>query len=283
MDNPTTVLLIVLFNKKPEDSTTLLSLLNCEINNIKIVIHNNGPELVVLSENILKSFKQKQIQYELVNFVSNKPLSVLYNEFIDSNPSCKVFVLLDDDSEITQSYAESIKNFNHDLEVPRIVSKKDGVIYYPISNGKIITHDASLNVIGTHSIGSGLIISRNMISQFKSNKITLFDENYALYGVDVSLFRRMWLLTKKGINFKVKTSSSILHSLSRTEAKETDFRRLERVIDFAITVRHYPTFRSYLSFCKRLLIQLSKMRFKDSITMITVFLRGKHPRCSKVK
>ena len=283
MDNLTTVVLIVLFNKKPEDSTTLVSLLNSEINKIKLVIHNNGPEVVTLPERILKSFALKNISYELVNCISNKPLSVLYNEFIDSNLSCKTFVLLDDDSEITQSYAHSISNFNYDLETPRIVSKKDGVVYYPVSNGKVIKKDSTLDVIGTHSIGSGLIISHNLINQFKENKIKLFDENYALYGVDVSLFRRMWLLSDKGINFNVKTSSSILHSLSRTEAKETDFRRLERIIDFAITLRHYPTFRAYLSFCKRLLIQFCTMRFKDLVTMISVFVQGKHPRCTKVK
>lgn len=273
------IFLVVLYNKEVKDSNTINTLIAKGLHDVKIVIHNNGPLNISLSINQLEDFASKGIKVQLINSISNKPLAILYNDFISSQPGYSKYIILDDDSEITASFLEATLSDQYDLEVPKIISRHDNVTYYPISDGSVVTNDGFIPVKGTHSIGSGLIITRKLVGIFERNNLNLFDEHYALYGVDISLFRRMWKLADLGEIIKIRSSSTLIHSLSRIESAESEFRRLERAMDFAISVRRYPTARLYLSFCKKTLTNLSRFRFKDVYLMMSCFISGRHPRC----
>ncbi|HHT5678566.1 TPA: glycosyltransferase family 2 protein [Raoultella planticola] len=270
---------VVLYDKKIVDSTTIKTLLSSGITDVTVVIHNNGPKEISLDSNILFEFTSKNINLKLSNSISNQPLSVIYNNFIEEFSYFDKFVIFDDDSEITPSFINAIYDCGYDVQLPLIISRGDGKIYYPMVNNKSVEGEGLFNPKDTHSIGSGLIIDKRVVDIFKSKDIQLFDEHYALYGVDISFFRRIRLISGDGEVFIFKTSSRLIHSLSRTEGEESIFRRKERLIDFAITVRRYPSLRGWLSYGKKIFLNLLSFRFNDIHTMFDALVHGNHPRC----
>ncbi|HHG8774830.1 TPA: glycosyltransferase family 2 protein [Raoultella planticola] len=275
------VFLIVIYDKKFSDSTTIMSLLSSGISGVSITIHNNGPRSIDIPLALADDFRRKNILLELVNCVSNIPLSILYNKFIEDNASAEKIIFLDDDSEISNSFLAAIYENDYDIQMPLIISRNDKQIMYPITDGKSITKEGFLKPYKTHSIGSGLVINRTFIDKFKKNNMKLFDERYALYGVDFSLFRRAWKLVLSGESFVFKTSSYLTHSLSRVEGKDNIFRRKERLIDIAITTRNYPSIRGTISFCKTIMKNIFLLNIGDVIMMCEAFCYGKHPRCRR--
>ncbi len=57
----------------------------------------------------------------VINDLNNRPLSPVYNQFIEGNKEAKYFILLDDDTEITQSFVDIIHSSKADLELPRVI------------------------------------------------------------------------------------------------------------------------------------------------------------------
>lgn len=277
-------ILIVLYNKKIEESESVDSLLNSEVSSVDLHIHNNGPCKVELSEDLVLLFKSKNIKVSLCNCIDNKPLSLLYNDFICSISDYNKIVILDDDTTITTSFALQIMNGNCDVTLPRIISRGDNKEYYPLKNGDLLINYGVLDTINNiWSIGSGIIVSKKTVDVFAEHKIKLFDEHYALYGVDISFFRNLWILEKRGVKFRVCVDSILVHSLSRVETVQSEFRVRERLIDIAITARRYPSTRKLLSFCKQIIKHIVEGHFKISIIAISCFLSGIHPRISAWK
>ncbi|AGP46915.1 hypothetical protein D3C81_20140 [compost metagenome] len=275
-------IVVVVYNKDIEDSITLNTLVNYDFHNSKLVIHNNGPKNITLGGDIARKINSKFKVVELVNCLSNSPLSMLYNKFIQDNIDAKQFIILDDDSTITEEFVQAINRNEADMELPRIISRTDHVTYYPIEKKKVVTVDRELDPRKSFSIGSGLVIHRSLVEKFQKHNISLFDENYALYGVDVSVFRRIYQLIDKGENFKIKTSSFLKHSLSRTEGKESPFRIKERLIDIAVTTRRYPTLRMHIHLLKKIAINLVGFQFDNVSSILKAYFTGMHPRCKAV-
>lgn len=273
------IFLIVLYNKTVDESTTVKTLLDSDVSGAKVIIHNNGPENVLLSSSILNSFKEKQVSLELVNCIQNKPLSILYNQFLFSNLGYEKYVLLDDDSVITSGYIEQINLSGYDLLLPKITSAQDRKTYYPISNESVITDEKFLTIKGLFSIGSGLVLTNVFLEKFIKNSFKPFDEKFALYGVDFSLFRRMNKLSEQGEFFNVKTAGEILHSLSRVNEVESKFRREERLIDFSLTTRNYPSYFQCYIFLKRSVKEIICLRVRNLYVMYDALFHGSHPRC----
>lgn len=271
-------IIVVLYDKEIDKSSTIKTLIDNGIKDSQLIIHNNGPYPISLPPELVSLLHASGVSCSLVNCVENKPLANLYNDFINEHHDFDKFIFLDDDSQLTKSFIDAMYSNDCDLELPRIVSISDNETYYPISKGKVIRIDGFLEVLDTFSIGSGLMLSRIFVEKYFSRNMNVFDENYALYGVDVSLFRRMWKMKKQGEDFKIKTSSTIIHSLSRTEGPESDFRRKERLIDYAVSVRRYPSLRGYASFIKKGLTQLVTLRITDFSLMSCSFVSGMHPR-----
>lgn len=273
------VVLVVLYNKKISESTTIQTLMLNGLRNATLIIHNNGPESVVLTDEISVLSIKNNLVVKVENCISNKPLGYLYNDFISAHKEFEKFAIFDDDTEVTDIYMKVLLEENYDIELPKIIAKVDNDVYYPLSNSKVVREDCFLNVEGTYTIGSGLIFTRKFIEKFNSQGLSLFDENYALYGVDFSLFRRMQMLNKRGVFFKIRTSSELLHSLSRTESIESEFRRNERIIDNVLTAKLYPSFQGYSYLFKQVVKELMLLNFNNIKMICSTFYNGKHPRC----
>ncbi|RLM18273.1 hypothetical protein BIY29_18485 [Brenneria alni] len=275
------IILVVIYDKCIDESMTLKTIAKFGFSNSKLLIYNNGPLNISIDENCFPELFSSFDSIELINDISNKPLSYLYNDFIEKYDRVKKYIILDDDTIITESFHYSVLYSEYDIELPRIVSNFDGEIYYPISSGIVVEGDEILDAKDTFSIGSGLIINRRVIDKFQKHKLNPFNEAFALYGVDISFFRNIKVLINLGEVFTMRTSSILYHSLSRVEENQSSFRTRERLIDFALAVRHYPTLWSFLSLIKKVIIFSSRLKFHESFLMIRIFLSGIHPRCKK--
>lgn len=78
---------IVLYGKSVSDSLTYNTIFKYREKFNKIVIYNNGPGSVELPS------IDNTSQFELINDLSNSPLSKIYNDFINNN-LCDRYVFL---------------------------------------------------------------------------------------------------------------------------------------------------------------------------------------------
>lgn len=273
------IALVILYNKKPQDSLTLLSLLKQHSVNC-LCVWNNGPT-VVSEDLMIKNLKKNINNVILINKPNNYPLSIVYNWFLHKYDS-DYYILLDDDSILDDSYLDAIKNINanitnFDLILPRI--KQNNKIHEPKENNQVVLFDTSLNYKHCMSIGSGLILNKHIIKIFESKFKTVFDERFALYGVDTTFFYRLSRLNE---NICVGCLGDLSHSLSRLDPNENNnlFRFKERSFDLALCARNYPNFITIRRIIKRLLIILfCRRNFKLFFIVIKCFLLGTHPRC----
>ncbi|HHQ6589412.1 TPA: glycosyltransferase family 2 protein [Serratia fonticola] len=280
-----TSILVVLYNKNLSQSQTLLSLLEFDIKSCRLVILNNGP-LALIDEPKFMSKIHEHFQDVVVhNELDNLPLSVAYNRFIEKHIESERYILLDDDSIVTSSFTEKINSDFEgvDLELPKIITEKDSKIHYPIYKLKPI-EDKDMFALDPKkivSIGSGLIISRRLVNKFKSKKTKLFDERFALYGVDYKFFCKLKELANFGVDIQVTSTTSIVHSLSRLEGKISKSRSNERLYDVALSARFYPSKLSLLYFCKDIIKNVIFMRFDKVSLILNTFYKGYHPRSKK--
>ena len=128
------------------------------------------------------------------------------------------------------------------------------------------------------SIGSGLVISKELLQKFKCLGLTPFDNNYALYGVDSSFFKRLSYLNNFS-DVRVLSKNHIVHDLSSSAStKISRFRYKERIIDRSITLRRYPTYIDFKIFLKSFLYILITLDFELMYVSLFSFIKGKHPK-----
>lgn len=284
-----TLILVVLYNKIIGESSTLKSLNCLENNKFDLIIINNGPS------SILNDFKDHHIKIDgstnLVEYLWNKPLSNLYNDVIYKNPNYDRYILLDDDTQIPNTFMDDLNNNFEEsinLHLPLISNISDNKIYYPRVNNKVIDHGVLLENISVynefHSIGSGLVIYKSLVDIFKKYDLKLFDERFVFYGVDVSIFRRIMFLKKKyNILFNVKVISCLEHSLSEHEANFPEWKKKERLYADILMIRHYSDnfFILFTRFFKYLLKNLFKFKFKNILISTIIFIKGCHPKSNQ--
>lgn len=274
--------LVIIYNKTIDESETINTLMRFHYKNSQLTIYNNGPKEIIISDEKKLQFSNVFDKVNVINDLNNRPLSLLYNQFIEGNKEAKYFILLDDDTEITQSFVDIIHSSKADLELPRVISKETEKTYYPMSSGVISEKYGDLDPYNFFcvSIASGLIISRDLVKEFYKNNLQLFDERYALYGVDSSFFKRLKKLLNKGAYFDIKTSCYIRHSLSLTEEKFNDFRFKERLWDAAISTRRYPSVWQSYMFMKNFLLLFKYCKLDYFMILFKGLFLGKHPRCN---
>ncbi|HEC2555558.1 TPA: hypothetical protein R2K53_001285 [Raoultella ornithinolytica] len=274
-------ILVVLYAKEPSESATLQSLLNKHEDNSVLTIYNNGPDNINENDLVIKKLSLCFSSVDIIQDLSNKPLSILYNDFLSRDGEC--FFLFDDDTNVPDGYFTS-SNESVDIRVP-IIKTSMGEIMYPKVGSKVVTSEYTVpEDVFVYSIGSGLVIYKSLIEVFTKLNLKLFDERYALYGVDVSLFRRIMKLKKSGEQIIIKVEKEMVHSLSRVDESPSPFRLRERLIDNVITLRHYPKSKisSTLFFIKMFTKRLFMFRFSEILLMFNILIKGKHPRCSKI-
>ena len=280
-------ILVILYGKEISESKTLNCLVDVELKNqyTSLEIYSNGPNLISFSEDLIYGYlKERFNEVTVKQDVGNSSLSVIYNEFLKGNADR--YFIFDDDTTVPSDYLKIIDsdelNTPIDLQLPLVKSVMTDDIYYPYVDNIVISSEMFLNNNqSVRSIGSGLIIHNNLVSKFIKYNITPFDERFALYGVDFSLFRRIEILKNRGEFFNIVVSNFIPHSLSRDESFIPYWRKKERLIDWVLTTKYYSKnkFLSYIIMVKIFLKYLIQGEFGLSIYCLSIFNSGKHPRC----
>lgn len=262
-----------------DNSKTLKAL--SEFNNIHdksnshVYVWNNGPISLDPSCSIyLSKIRENGWDVHYSEDITNRPLSLLYNNFINVADSNR-FVILDHDSVLSNSFLQAIYYSNdcYDLILPKIIAKDKYL--YPRVNDIVIENDSFLRQEGLMSIGSGICINRSLTEIMKRKFGSVFDENFALYGVDTTFFLRVQNLS---CSIKILCKGLLFHSLSRLENEDINtnkMRSLERAYDLGLMLRHYPSVKLVKLFILALCLKVDYPLFPTIIS----FIKGVHPRC----
>ncbi|MHA0974011.1 hypothetical protein ACR9HQ_11090, partial [Enterobacter ludwigii] len=168
---------------------------------------------------------------------------------------------------------------NADIILPLIKNQKDSQIYYPISNNTIVTSETALDINGLISITSGLAISRKLINLMQNVYGPVFDENFALYGIDTSFFARLHRAREIHDKLSIISQDVVLHSLSRTGSQPiSNIRLRERLCDAALIARHYPDVKRLTYLLKKIVQNIYRGNFTNLYLLIKCYVTGKHPR-----
>ncbi len=264
--------LIVLYNKSVLNSKSLMSILNSkvEINNLSITIWNNGPKHILDSDKLY--LENCKYNVNLIESIDNISLSKIYNQFIYNN-FVEKYVILDDDSEITDEYLHCWKNNNSDIQVPIITYR--GMIKYPHVNAQLYSYDTKLN-FGDKiiSITSGVIINRNAINTINELFESPFDEKFYFYGVDTSFYERCYL---SGLTINIIPGFEHELSSDMKESKEVKkFRCLEYSYAYGLFARNYPSrprWQHLFAFIIRNIFSRSKY---STYHVVKAFITNKH-------
>lgn len=276
-------ILVVLYNKKLEDSTTLKSLAKNVTQSFDLFIFNNGPHFIEKNDaarDLLNSFKTVSIDEDL----NNRSLSAIYNSFIEDN-EFDYYLLFDDDSYIEHDFFIPYSQLSSDvdLQVPIIYSNYDGAVYYPKIDEFVIESSGKYKFQkGFISIGSGLGLSKSLKEKFKSENMEIFDTRFALYGVDFSLFRRMNILCNKEKSFTINVHNKLNHSLSKVENSEEVGKSKERLIARVLSILHYSDGKIVVvkQLLRQILREMSSLKINRVLLILKLILLQKHPRSS---
>ncbi|EFC2171858.1 hypothetical protein FWZ03_03080 [Escherichia coli] len=278
-------IIVVIYGKNFCDSASLKSLRSCQLNNIKLVVYNNGP-IFLDSNDCYDLFsditKRYNFSLEVIQEISNRPLSKVYNHIIEKNMDSEYFMILDDDTEVPINYFP-LRAFqlSYDIGIPMISVSNDRKVIYPEVNGEIITKEGFCEKVkNIKAISSGLVIHNNVIIKIKNSYPDIFDTRFAFYGVDFTFLRRIVELNKL-YHFRIYIENALTHSLSRVEGDISQWRYKERVIDVVLTSLLYEKskVKAWRCIMKLLLVNIIKLRYGVISVICSSIVKKKHPRC----
>lgn len=225
---------VLIYNKKVQDSITCKKISKMKIENIEIVILDNS------IENLQNEEQCKKLGYNYLNMNGNKGISIPYNKAVEyvlkqKKATMDDFIIwFDDDTEITQEYfdvlQESIKdNKNIDIFAP-IVYGQDGVIYSPndarfIKNRLISNEKDADSIKKYNAINSCLAVK---ISVYKNYR---YDETLFLDQTDQNFFDDMRQLNKKFFTLKTIIHQNFSQRGEKLEPKKMLIRYTIRIKD----------------------------------------------------
>ncbi|ENU81551.1 hypothetical protein F975_00159 [Acinetobacter sp. ANC 3789] len=275
-------LVVIVYGKTLEKSLTIHDLLKFKYPLSQLLIVNNGPEAISENDLCIQELSQIHQQVTLQNQLQNKPLSWIYNDFIQDYDA-DYYVLFDDDTEINEQYQDVLFNLNDvDFELPEIRARCDLKPRFPMVNSKLLQQRGDIiQPSSIYSVGSGLIISNRIKTFFKLQNMEIFDSHFAFYGVDTTFFTRINQFIQQGHQFKFSSNTCLNHSLSLTEEELTPWRRDEFIYENVLTLKYYSssTWSRSLKLFKLIYRKLIKFSFHDVNLVLKTFIRGKHPRC----
>lgn len=277
------IILVVLYNKKILECRTILSLLkNKALKNSKIVVWNNGPTGINIID-AQEKIESYGYEFSFFETIHNASLAYIYNQVITLFKSIR-YILLDHDSLLSNEYVDDIN-----LVLPNRIGMPE--IFF---NGELV--NPCINMLPCQSlkdrlpnvpimtIGSGLVLGRNIVEQLIDIYGKVFDERFYLYGVDTTFCLRVF---NAGITSSIMLIHGFEHSLSRLEIENgpiKKFRRIERSCDLALRIRYYVPIKKWYKEVPRIyLSSLKKLIFHSeqqyNLTVFSkVFIRGKHVR-----
>jgi hypothetical protein len=268
-------ILVVLYNKKTFESKTLKSFAQANeiAKEFSMTIWNNGPNYLNSDEFdwVNNNFPNSRI----IETIENIALSKIYNEFIKMTSS-DYYAFFDDDSTLDIGFLCRLISFvGNGVAVPKVYH--DEHICSPLVEGKFKNGPFKCND-KLVAIGSGVIISKEIIDTVRNEYGDVFDGRFGFYGVDYSFFLRLQEMNK--INL-ISIIGDIQHSLSsylKEDTLRSKFRRRERSIDYALQLRFYSKSK-FLSVTKELVRFLFGKRVYEPHIVISYYIKGKHYKC----
>lgn len=170
--------IIVLYNKKIENSITCKCINKIAGININIIIVDNS-ETDQKNESACQNWG-----YQYLSMNGNKGLSKAYNAAIDTIEA-DIVILFDDDTNVTAEYFRTlndavIENPNIDIFAP-IVYGQDGMIYSPnefnfLKNHFISSPDQAIDPNKFNAIASCLAIRMKVFKNYRFNELLFVDQ-----------------------------------------------------------------------------------------------------------
>lgn len=281
---------VIIYSSTLKNSATLQSIINCNLENIKlnICIWNNGPAALA-EKDIIDFFslcKNKNIIIDIYQDTRNIALSKIYNYFI-TNCSYDFITLLDQDSVVPDNFLINIAHHpDADLILPKIIVTKNNIFTQtdPHIVGDINVTYPEGKIDGTvDSVMSGLSLSQNATNKIISFRGYVFEERLAFYGIDSDFFRIVNIMNENLKRLSVYCSNEIHHSFAMFDSQEaqSEFRIME-MFYFKYFIRIEWQKKSTLStlwICIRDFLR-RKTNFNRMKNLILFTLNGKHPRSS---
>jgi hypothetical protein len=277
----TGTILIVLYNKKVSESSTYQSLLKYSgnLNSIDLLIWNNGPDGINrnLDESDTNKFRSVTIEEDL----SNAGLAKIYNFALTfkENDFC---VFLDDDSNLSTTYIESILNVDKNTCAVPILTHNGQVQSPTLKKKKVESTDLPEDRSRFRAVGSGVVVGTNVARKLKAAYGSVFDEHFLLYGVDTTFFIR---LERANLLSHLRVISGFEHSYSRLSTEPdaiSDFRKKERAYDEGLRARYYKSKSSLVVYAIRTGLKSLKNHFtgKENLEgfIFKAIVTGKHYR-----
>lgn len=241
--------------------------------NVNVVIWNNGP--IQWSSQSIDEIKSHSSNIIVVQTSENRPLSWIYNDFIEMYSS-DYYVIFDHDSDVNFQFISNLFSLRKELLCLPIIYSK-GVAVNPTCNG-LFNSGPYMKNQKVMSIGSGLVLSKQLVNILHKRWGSVFDERFALYGVDTTFFKRINKLNSSDL---IRTISGFEHSLSRSETESDrvqSMRRNERSIDLGLSLRLYPSFGLYWHLLKILVKESLGNDIVNFHIMMRSFFSARHPR-----
>lgn len=271
-------ILVLAYNCEIDQSRTIRSILSVplDFSGIRLCIWNNGPSFFLSSKTVLDALEAKGFEVTVQQTIENAPLSCIYNFFI-RNYCAENYVILDHDSDLTVEYIEYVLGVGDNF-VGMPIIQVGGKPQSPCVNGKYFSGPYTGREFVT-AIGSGLVINREVVQKLLIDYGNVFDENFALYGVDTSFFCRIY---ESGLSKRLRAIPGFNHSLSRLEVECGNikrFREIERSYDLGLMLRHYPSVRLVMSLLKQVVLWPLGKKKIHLYRLLKVFILGRHERC----
>lgn len=276
-----TLFLVVLYGLRPKESATLNSLLAQPVASLPadsaLLVWNNGPQALEETERQWLLAAPGWAEVLIREDLGNPPLSRVYNEALRLD--AKRLVVFDQDTVVDERYLQALGR-EAELLVPLVLGA--GAIRYPHQFKTVVTEEGPLDPRATVTISSGLCLSQRLAARIAARHGDVFDERFALYGVDVSFFLRVQALAREA-SVDLLCAGILDHSLSELEAETPAQRRFRDIEKFyvALLLRlHYKgaSRGKVLRYLGRQLLGNRPYLYGVLPRMLQTVFRGRHPR-----
>lgn len=276
-----TLFLVVLYGLRPGESATLASLLAQPPASLPadsaLLVWNNGPRPLEDAERQRLLAAPGWAEVLIREDVGNPPLSRVYN--LALRQGAERLVIFDQDTVVDGRYLQALGQ-EAELLVPLVLGA--GAIRYPHQYKAVVTTEGPLDPQATVTISSGLCLTQDLAARIAARHGDVFDERFALYGVDVSFFLRVQALAREE-SVELLCAGILDHSLSELEAETPAQRRFRDIEKFyvALLLRlHYKgaSRGKVLRYLGRQLLGNRLYLYGVLPRMLRTILSGRHPR-----
>ena len=276
-----TLFLVVLYGLRPAESATLDSLLAQPSASLPadsvLLVWNNGPQPLAQADRQTLLAAPGWTEVLISEDLGNPPLSRVYNQAL--RLGAERLVIFDQDTVVDARFLQALGQ-QAELLVPLVLGA--GAIRYPHQYKAVVTAEGPLDPQATVTISSGLCLTQGLAARIAARHGDVFDERFALYGVDVSFFLRVQALAREE-PVELLCAGILDHSLSELEAETPAQRRFRDIEKFyvALLLRlHYKgaSRGKVLRYLGRQLLGNRLYLYGVLPQMLRTVLSGRHPR-----